>query len=360
VPSFFLAGAASFFHRVPSCPESARFRPLRELRFTLVRLVILLGIAAGWLAGPETKAADAAATRVDRIDFQGWKNAWRLTNEQVEVVVVPQIGRVMSFKFKDGENVLWSDRTLDGKQGDATGAAWINFGGDKTWPAPEAEWGHYTKRSRWMPPPAFDALPVTARIDGNQVILTSPIDPFYGVRTIRRVSLQPGAAVMEIETTYERVSGEPSRIAIWVITQFNEPVAVYVPIPETSQFQNGHFIFGEKPWPQLTIVDHMLRVPRDPATAHKLGSDADRMLWVDGTTMCLVSASRVPGAEYPDRGASVEVYTNPDPKTYVELETLGPLVQMSPGDRIQHTTTYTLLRRTAADANAEARRVLGL
>jgi hypothetical protein len=326
----------------------------------LVRLIVFLGIIAGWQATPESIAAETSATRVDRTDFQGWRNAWRLTNEQVEVIVVPQIGRVMSFKFKDGENVLWSDRTLDGKQGDATGAAWVNFGGDKTWPAPEAEWGQYTKRSRWMPPPAFDALPVTARLDGTHVILTSPIDPFYGVRTIRRVALQPGAAVMEIETTYERVSGEPSRIAIWVITQFNEPLAVYVPIPRASQFENGHFVFGEKPWPQLTIVDQMLRIPRDPATAHKLGSDADRMLWVDGTTMCLVSAPRVPGADYPDRGASVEVYTNPDPKTYVELETLGPLVRMSPGDRIQHTTTYTLLRRTSTDAKAEAKRVLGL
>lgn len=360
VPSSFSAGVASSSPSFSSRPETPRSRPFREPRGALVRLVSLLAILSGWVAAPETDAAEASATRIDRTDFQGWRNAWRLTNEQAEVIVVPQVGRVMSFKFKDGENVFWSDRTLDGKQGDATGAAWINFGGDKTWPAPEAEWGLYTKRSRWMPPPAFDALPVTARSEGSQVILTSPIDPFYGVRTIRRISLQPGAAVMEIETTYERVSGEPSPIAIWVITQFNEPVAVYVPIPTASQFENGHFIFGEKPWPQLTVVDRMLRVPRDPATAHKLGSDADRMLWVDGTTMCLVSASRVPGADYPDRGAGVEVYTNPDPKTYVELETLGPLVRMSPGDRIQHTNTYTLFRRTSTDANAEARRILGL
>lgn len=264
----------------------------------------------------------------------------------------------MSFRFTDGENVFWTDRSLDGKQSDATGASWVNFGGDKTWPAPEAEWRIHTKRTRWMPPPAFDALPVTARVEGADVILTSPIDPFYGIRTIRRVVLEPNAAVLRIDTTYERVSGEPARISIWVITQLADPVAVYVPIPAQSSFPGGHFVFGEKPWSDVSTVGQLLRIRRDPTTSRKLGSDADRMLWVGETTLCLISAPRIPGAEYPDRGASTEVYSNPDPKPYVELETLGPLAPLKAGDRIQHTNTYTLLRRTARDADADARRVL--
>lgn len=312
----------------------------------------------GFLLVLDVPAAESAVTGVNRVDFQGWKNALRLSNGQVEAVVVPQVGRVMSFRLADGENVFWTDRSLDGKQGDATGAAWINFGGDKTWPAPEADWRIHTKRTRWMPPPAFDALAVNARVDGADVILTSPIDPFYGIRTIRRVSLQPDAAVMRIETTYERVSGEPARIGIWVITQFVDPVAVYVPIIPDSRFTGGHFIFGEKPWPGVSTRGQLLRLTRDPIASHKLGSDADRMLWVGETTLCLVSAPRNPGADYPDRGASTEVYTNPDPKAYVELETLGPLATMKVGDRIQHTNTYTLLRRTGQDVDAEARRAL--
>ncbi len=76
--------------------------------------------------------------------------------------------------------------------------------------------------------------------------------------------------------------------------------------------------------------------------------------------MCLIAAPRVPGAEYPDRGASAEVYTNADPKKYVELETLGPLAVMRPGDQIARVNTYTLLRRTTPDPDADARKVLGL
>ena len=74
--------------------------------------------------------------------------------------------------------------------------------------------------------------------------------------------------------------------------------------------------------------------------------------------MCLVVSSRVAGAEYPDRGASAEVYTNPDPKKYVELEMLGPLAMLKPGERIRHVNTYLLLRRTSPDAAEDARRAL--
>ena len=34
---------------------------------------------------------------------------------------------------------------------------WINFGGDKTWPSPDADWPKYTRRNGWRPPPAASA-----------------------------------------------------------------------------------------------------------------------------------------------------------------------------------------------------------
>ena len=55
----------------------------------------------------------------------------------------------------------------------------------------------------------------------------------------------------------------------------------------------------------------------------------------------------------------MEIYTNPDPLKYVELETLGPLRPLKPGERTEHTVTYTLIRRTELDPEAEARKVLG-
>jgi hypothetical protein len=296
-------------------------------------------------------------TQVTREGYRGWSGALVMRNGQAEVVIVPEIGRVMSFSFAGGENVFWEDMSLAGQAVNPDAPDWINFGGDKSWPAPESEWGRYTKRQGWRPPPAFDAAPNDARLDGNDVVLLSPVDPFYGIQVTRRIQLDRNEPRMEITTTYQRVSGAPSKIGIWVITQFKDPVAVFAPRPASSMFTNGYYIFGDQPWPQLRHDSDLIAATRDTTKPHKMGSDTDRLLWVGSNTMCLVSSRRESHGEYPDRGASAEIYTNRDPKKYVELELLGPLSLMKPGDQISRTSVYRLLPRTRDDAAAEARRV---
>ncbi len=331
------------------------------------RLLLRLALAASFACGAVTLtvgqppvATPSASGAVERVAYHGWTDAWRLRNRHVEVIAVGEIGRVMSFRLLDGENVFWEDRSLDGQRGSPESKEWTNFGGDKTWPAPEAEWGRYTGNKLWRRPPAFDALPVRIHAEGATLVLTSPVDPFYGIRTVRRIALDPKAPVMTIETRYERVSGEPSKMGVWVISQFKHPVAVYFPAPTASAFPNGYYVFGDSPWAEVGRMGDLIVVTRDSRAPHKLGSEADRMLWVGENVMCLVSAPRRTGAEYPDRGASAEVYTNGDPKTYVELETLGELALLKPGDSMRHTSTYTLLPRRDPSLLADARRVLSV
>ena len=294
---------------------------------------------------------DGGVSSVERVSYHGWKNALRMRNKMAEVVVVPEIGRVMSFRLRAGENVFWEDHSLDGQRGDAGAKDWINFGGDKTWPAPESDWSKFTKRKEWRPPPAFDSLPVKVIVDGSDVMLTSPVDPFYGVRTTRRVHLYEN--ILQITTTYERITGEPAKMGVWVITQFKDPVGVYVPVKTNSIFADGHFKFSPEPWPQLQRHGEHLAITRDPKTAHKMGSDVEQLIWVGEKEICAVSSSRLPGGEYPDRGASAEVYTNPDPKKYIEIEMLGPLSLMKPGNRISRTSVYTLSKRLKQNPDAE-------
>jgi len=320
-------------------------------------LVVWLSIFGGF-PPPASRGAEAVRPGVETMTYRGWSGALRLGNAQVEAVVVPEVGRVMSFRFNDGENVFWEDAALAGGRGDPDGRTWVNFGGDKTWPSPEAEWKLHSRGSGWMPPPAFDGMAATARVDAGAVVLTSHVDPFYGVRWERRIALKPDGPVLVIATTYERVAGPPIRLGIWVITQLRDPVAVIVPGRAASLFPGGYFVFGDKPWPQAGVTDGWIRLTREPAAPHKLGTDAGRLLWVGEKELCLIESPRVAGAEYPDRGASAEVYTNPDPKTYVELETLGPLATLRAGERMTQTNTYTLVRRASADPAVDARRVL--
>ena len=90
-----------------------------------------------------------------------------------------------------------------------------------------------------------------------------------------------------------------------------------------------------------------------PFSTFKLGTDAGRVYWVGSNVVCRIDSAVVSGAEYPDQGSSLEVYTSPDPLQYVELETLGPLKLMKRGDKIKQASIYRLEPRTGKYSAAE-------
>ncbi len=312
----------------------------------LLLLISLLPVSFAW----------AAEVSVTRGTYRGWTNAFTVGNGQVEAVIVPETGRVMQFRFAGSTaGPFWENETLLGKPMPERPweAAHGSFGGDKTWPAPQSAWN-------WPPPDVFDATPLTARVAEDQsVILTSEVSPRFGIRTVRRVVLERAAPVMHIETTYEKVKGDPTEISVWVITQMKSPEAVFIPVPKETRFPEGSTTNWGIPAAHFQLADGLVRFTRDLQTAHKIGNDAGQMVWVGPQEVVRIVLPRESGATYPDGGCSVEVYTNPDPVPYVELETLGPLRRLAVGDRVSATNTYHLSRRGTDDATTEARRALG-
>ncbi len=282
---------------------------------------------------------------VERTTYHGWTNSIRLSNGEAEAIVVPAIGRVMQFHFIGEEGPFWENRALDGKAPDPKSAEWGNFGGDKTWPAPQAEWPQVAPRA-WPPPPAFDSMPVEGKIEGKTVVLLSPVDPFFGIRTRRRIDLNAADPVMTITTTFEKVSGPPRKVGVWVITQFKHPENVLAGAPISAEFPNGYKLQSKNAPRNLQYDAGVLRVERDNKESHKVGSAGGTLFWVGQRVAVRIDSPRVADAEYPDEGASAEIYTNPDPAAYVELEMLGPLQELKPGDKLERTSRYTLLRKS--------------
>lgn len=302
-------------------------------------------------------AVASAAITITNGAYHGWTNAWFLNNGLVQAVVVPAIGRVMQFSFIGEEGVFWENRELDGKSGDWK-SGWANFGGDKTWPSPEGEWAKFTRREGWCPPPAFDSLPVEAKVEGSDLLLTSPIDPFYAIRVRRRIHLEADQPAMTITTTYERVVGEAAQIGIWVITQLKEPVKIFAPVPAITADPNKYVLLMKETPSDVKVDRGLLSLSRNSKKAHKIGLESGTLLWIGEKHALRIDSPRLPNHVYPDKGSSAEIYTNPDPLKYVELETLGPLHLMQGGHYIQRINTYTLFKRTQKSPEAEARKLL--
>ena len=142
------------------------------------------------------------------------------------------------------------------------------------------------------------------------------------------------------------------------ISQLRAPVAVFIPVPERSKFASGaapklrvpaEFLHREAGW---------LRFTRDRAASHKTGNDSSTLIWAGERQLLRIDLAHAPGAAAPDDGCSVEVYSNADPVPYVELETLGPLQMLQPGEHLSATNTYRLARRSEAPLETDVRALL--
>ncbi len=107
-----------------------------------------------------------------RGNFRGWDAAF-LANEIVRLGLVPDIGgRVMAYDLGDTP-LLYVNPDLAGKlftpeehQGDGSLGAWKNYGGDKTWPAPQG----WDTDDQWHGPPdnMLELGPLHARCSGSR------------------------------------------------------------------------------------------------------------------------------------------------------------------------------------------------
>lgn len=302
------------------------------------------------------------------VNFRGWP-ACRLANDFVQLIAVPAIGgRIMAYDLGD-HPFFFVDPDLAGKlfsaaenQGDGSLAAWKNYGGAKTWPAPQG-WEH---DGQWHGPPdpvldtghyAVDDL----RADVHQATLamTSPPDPRTGVQITRRFTLTPGSSRVRVELAFRNSSDRPIRWSIWDVVQLqagrtladgslaHDPsCTVTVPVNPRSRFPRGYNVmFGADDNPQWQVADGLLRAGYQWAIG-KVGLDspAGWIAFHQGSQQAAFVAqfSHTPGADYPDAGATVECWTvgagqvanldYADSGIYLmETEVLGPLTTIEPG-----------------------------
>lgn len=323
-----------------------------RFHLALVTLGLLVASSPGLRAG----------VTIYRTNYHGWADSYVLSNGKVAAVVVPALGRVMQFGYVGEQGVFWENRSLDGRIADGeltvwASKDWVNFGGDKTWPSPESDWSVFTSRKGWRPPPAFDGWPSGVKIEGKTLTLYSAEDPFFTTIAERRIRLHSSKPQLEITTTYRRTRGEPAVIGIWVITQLKEPAGLYAPVPKKSVFKDGYTVLIPTPPPSLKVENGLLSLVRNPNAPHKIGLDADSLLWVGEKHVLRIDSPRVKGGDYPDKGSSSEIYTAADPLPYIELEMLGPLHELKAGDTIKRSNVYTLSRRTQPTPEAEARAI---
>ncbi|HZO91802.1 MAG TPA: DUF4380 domain-containing protein [Chthonomonadaceae bacterium] len=298
----------------------------------LTALVLVLGSAA------------EGAVAVKQITYHGWPGAYQLSNGTVELVVVPQIGRIMRYGYVGGRNMLWENPRLRGKTADPAQAAkeWPNFGGDKLWNAPQSRWN-------WPPDPDIDSAPQAVRVlPNNHLLLTGQSSKQFGVRFTREIALDPTGTGVTLTNRMENTADKDVEWGVWEVAQVDSPDVARLPFYDKGRNPSGYYIFkGSEPAPDRVRVEGKeVLFRRHPKRSGKIGADSPEG-WIAEDKAGLrmtVSAAYEPGQNYPDDGCGQEIWSNPDPDRYMELELLSPIRTLHPGDAMTFETHWRLER----------------
>lgn len=308
-----------------------------------------------------TRAKAASSAKAEEVQYFG-RRAFKLTNGLVSVIAVPDLGgRVLEYNLGDYA-FLWANKAeLGGSQegsADATAAsAWRNYGGYKVWPAPQKDWGgppdpkgSELDGGRWQ------GKIVTASGPAVVVEMTSPDDPqVTGLRITRQLTLHVGTTRLEVKETFRNVSQRSISWAIWGITQVpgavtpNGPPSadsrVYFPVNPDSAHAGGFiYLLEDKGQQWKKVANDRIVQTSYAGKAAKIGADSVAG-WIasvnEDERLSLVQTFQPkPGAQYPDSGSIVQVYTSPADLNYMEMEINSPITQLKPGEDFSFTQNW--------------------
>ncbi|MBV9470474.1 MAG: hypothetical protein JO316_22200 [Abitibacteriaceae bacterium] len=291
---------------------------------------------------------------ISQTDYSGHA-AYRLTDGRNEAIVVPALGRVMRYGRVGGPNVLWnSDPNKQYKAGD-----WKNWGGDKTWPAPQ-NWWTVLSGQGWPPDLAWEGTPQQAQVMPNGKLRTvSDVSAGFGARIIREYWFDAKGDFV-INQTAEKLRGEPVMLSLWSVTQVAPPDAIFLPLNRESTYkENFHWIkTPDNESPVVRITPTLLQVRSTPGSSYKIGVDALASAIIavkDG--LAFMARTPYEKGDYPDgalgHGFPVELWNNGDAQAYYnELELLSPLQVLRTGSRINHTMHWSLHQLPYRDLTA--------
>ena len=312
-----------------------------------MRLIIVL-VALFACAAPH---AAEAQVKVERVTYLNQPDCIRLSNGTVEVIVTTAIGpRVIRYGFIGGDNLLGEvpDDTVETALGE-----WKPWGGHRLWTAPE-----HMPRS-YSP----DNSPVEATVTGASVRLAQPVEPQTGIEKVLTVTLADTGTGVTIGHTLTNRGLWAVHVAPWALTIMNTGGTVIIPQePYASHDDALQPVRAMTLWaytdlsdPRWRIGPKFIRLSTDPARAgsQKVGV-SNRRGWAAYAREGALFVKRydwTEGATYPDFGVNTETYTA---GSFIELETLGPLVSLAPGASASHEERWSLYRDVAASGDDEA------
>ena len=304
-----------------------------------------------------TTSIVSAAVKIEKIQYRGWPDCYRISNGQVELIVTTDVGpRIIRYGFLGGQNLL---REFDEQMGKSGESAWQPRGGHRLWMAPEDPVLTY----------ALDNSPIRARVASDTIELTGNVEKETGLEKQIVVKLAGAGSAVELVHKITNRGAKAREFAAWALTmmaQGGTGIAAFPPrgshekdlLPSNPLTMWAYTDFSDRRW-QFTKKYVLLRQDPKNSNAQKAGLfNRDTVgAYLLGSDLFIKQASARDARRHPDFGCSYETFTN---EQFLEMETLGELSNVAPGASVQHAEHWSLHKniKIASWTDAEIDRAL--
>ena len=268
--------------------------------------------------------------------FAGIK-CWKMSNQLLTLWLSADFGpRVLGLSYEGGENILAV--LPDAKLQAARGEEYSLRGGHRLWYGPERP------ETTYIPD---DQAPQVREIEGGLEFIQE-VDQPTGIQKSWQIKLDPDAARVEIDHKLKNCGTAPFELAPWAVTMLRPGGIGLLPLQleeddDLGLWPNRELVF----WPYTDIGSKHLDmhnrgvfVAADmPEGALKIGAPnpLGYLAYRQNEMLFVKETHYQQGKNYLDRGASHQIYCSP---TVIELETLGPLTALGPGEIVNHVEVW--------------------
>jgi hypothetical protein len=285
-----------------------------------------------------------ASVKVEKTQYKGWENCYRVTNGEVELIVTGDVGpRIIRFGFVGGQNMFKEFPEQLGKSGEEK---FQLRGGDRVWKAPE------DPIATWAP----DNVTVSIQVTSTGLIAREPVEPLTGLQKEIEVSMAASGTGVTVMHRIANHSLFPLEFAPWALTMMAQGGTVVSGFPPRGHHPAN--LEATNPlvmWAYTNLADprwkftrKYLTLRQDPnnSEAQKIGMfNADTWAAYLLNGEAFVKRSKPdPSKVYTDFGCSFETFTNND---FLEVETLGPITKLAPGKTVELVEQWGLFRNAA-------------
>jgi hypothetical protein len=283
-----------------------------------------------------------ASVKVEKTEYKGWQNCYRVTNGEIELIVTGDVGpRIIRFGFVGGQNMFKEFAEQLGKSGEEK---FQLRGGDRVWKAPE------DPVATWAP----DNVPVQIIPTATGLIARAPIEPLTNLQKEIEIAIAPSGTTVTVSHRITNHSLFTLEFAPWALTMMAQggiavsgfPPRGRHPINLEATNPLVMWAYTDLADPRWKFTKKYLTLRQDPNNkeAQKLGlfnPDTWAAYLLNGEAF--VKRTKADASKtYPDFGCSFETFTNNE---FLEIETLGPLTKLSPGHTVEQVEHWGLYRK---------------